>query len=174
MPTLQLLFCTNPRNPLSWMIRVGSWSRWSHVAIVSGQSVIEAVAIDGVSQRPIADRQRQDLRWQLVDFACPNPDGVIEAARSQIGKPYDYTGVLGVGLHRDWQQDDAWFCSELVAWAFQEAGCALFRPGATRRITPQDLWMLSPMVDSYCHTSASQTAQGMPDGTFQPKEGAEW
>lgn len=154
MKTIKLLFCTNPVNPFSWVIRAGSWSTWSHVAIVSGESVIEAVAIDGVSQRPLVDRQKQDPRWQLVDFACPDPEGVIAAARSQIGKPYDYTGVLGLGLHRNWQQSGAWFCSELVAWAFQQGGCALFRSGATRRITPQDLWMLSPSISAPALVSA--------------------
>lgn len=158
MSTLRLLFCTNPINPFSWVIRAGSWSTWSHVAIVSGDSVIEAVAIDGVSQRALADRKKQDPRWQLVDFACANPQGVIEAARSQIGKPYDYTGVLGIGFHRNWQQDDAWFCSELVAWAFQQAGCPLFRTGASRRVTPQDLWMLSPSIGTAQQAAATGAA----------------
>ena len=66
------------------------------------------------------------------------------AAASQIGKPYDYTAILGLGLRRDWQEEDAWFCSELVAWAFQHAGEPLFRAECLRRVTPQHLWMLAP------------------------------
>ena len=46
---------------------------------------------------------------------------MIAAVRSQIGKPYDKTGALGLGLHRDWQEDDAWWCSELIPWAAQQA-----------------------------------------------------
>lgn len=149
MKTIDLLFCTNPTNPLSWMIRAGSWSRWSHVAIVDGNQVIEAVALDGVVTTPIASRLKQDPSWIISALPCNDPEAVTAAARTQIGKPYDYTGVLGIGLHRDWQQDDRWFCSELVAWAFAQGGNPLFRHHANRRVTPQDLWMLNPAIDGY-------------------------
>lgn len=148
MSTINLLFCTNPTNPLSWLIRAGSWSKWSHVAIVDGTSIIEAIAIDGVVRTPLAKRQQQDPSWWISSLPCANPSAVINAAATQIGKPYDYTGVLGVGLHRDWQQSDRWFCSELVAWAFSQGGSPLFRHHANRRVTPQDLWMIQPAVDA--------------------------
>lgn len=144
MSTINLLFCTNPRNPLSWVIRAGSWSQWSHVAIIDGDDVIEAVALDGVVRTPLATRKTQDKRWEVVRLRCENPAAVIAAASAQIGKPYDYTGVLGVGLHRDWQQRGSWFCSELVAYAFQMGGSSLFRANAFRRITPQNIWELAP------------------------------
>lgn len=144
MSALELLFCTNPRNPLSWMIRAGSWSRWSHVALVDGEHVIEAVAIHGVVRTPLALRQAQDPTWCISSLPCRNAESILAAARTQLGKPYDYTGVLGIGLHREWQQDDSWFCSELVAWAFAQGGDALFRTESVRRVTPEDLWMLQP------------------------------
>jgi len=144
MRKIDLLFCTNPSNPLSWLIRAGSWSRWSHVAVVDGDHIIEAIAIHGVVRTPLTTRQKQDPSWVISSLPCMNPQAVVDAALSQVGKPYDYTGVLGVGLHRDWQQSDSWFCSELVAWAFTQGGSALFRQNASRRVTPQDLWMLQP------------------------------
>lgn len=144
MSTLKLLFCTNPRNPLSWAIRACTWSRWSHVAIIDGEDVIESIALHGVVRSKLADRQRQDVRWQIVELPCANPQAVIAVACSQLGMPYDYTAVLGLGLHRDWQETDSWFCSELVAWAFDMAGLPLFRQEAVHRITPQYLWMLQP------------------------------
>lgn len=146
MKTLDLLFCTNPRNPLSWLIRAGSWSQWSHVAIIDGDDVIEAIAINGVVRTPITVRKVQDTRWEVVAMPCADPSAVIAAAASQIGKPYDYTGVLGVGLHRDWQDDGRWFCSELVAYAFEAAGFPLFRADAFRRISPQAIWQLPPAL----------------------------
>lgn len=144
MNTVDLLFCTNPSNPLSWAIRAGSWSKWSHVALIDGEDVLEAVALHGVVRTPLATRKQQDTSWQVVTLACRDRQAIIDAAATQLGKPYDYTGVIGIGLHRDWQQDDSWFCSELVAWAFQQGGSPLFRPGASRRVTPQDIWMLAP------------------------------
>jgi len=148
MSQIQLIFCTNPSNPLSWAIRAGSWSRWSHVAVVDGETVIEAIALHGVVRTPLALRQAQDSRWSMSSLPCANPPAVVAAAASQIGKPYDYTGVLGIGLHRNWQEDDSWFCSELVAWAFETGGSALFRPNASHRVTPQHLWMLQPCADA--------------------------
>lgn len=144
MSQIQLIFCTNPSNPLSWAIRAGSWSRWSHVAVIDGEFVIEAIALHGVVRTPLALRQAEDPRWSISALRCPNPSAVIAAASSQIGKPYDYTGVLGIGLHRNWQKGDRWFCSELVAWAFEQSGSPLFRAHAVHRVTPQDLWMLQP------------------------------
>jgi uncharacterized protein YycO len=144
MSTIKLLFCTNPRNPLSWAIRACTWSTWSHVAIVDGESIIEAVALQGVIESPLAERQQKDPRWRIAEIPCADPRAVIAAARGQIGKPYDYTAVLGLGLHRVWKDADSWFCSELVAWSFAEAGLPLFRAEALQRVTPQHLWMLPP------------------------------
>ncbi|HUB91414.1 MAG TPA: YiiX/YebB-like N1pC/P60 family cysteine hydrolase [Dyella sp.] len=145
MNTIDLLFCTNPRNPMSWAIRVGSWSKWSHVALIDGDDVIEAVALKGVVHTPLATRKKEDPTWAVATLPCQDPSAIVAAARGQLGKPYDYTAVVGIGLHRDWQQTDRWFCSELVAWSFEEGGSPLFRPEACRRVTPQDLWMLSPV-----------------------------
>lgn len=144
MDTIDLLFCTNPHNPLSWVIRAGSWSKWSHVALIDGSDVIEAAAPVGVVRTPLAERQQRDPTWAIATLACRDRAAIIAAAATQLGKPYDYTGVIGIGLHRDWQEDDSWFCSELVAWAFEQGGSPLFRADATRRVAPQAIWMLAP------------------------------
>lgn len=144
MSTIRLLFCTNPRNPLSWAIRACTWSRWSHVAVIDGDDVIESVALHGVVRTPLVERQRLDPRWQIVELPCAEPQAVLAAARSQVGKPYDYTAVIGLWLHRVWKDADSWFCSELVAWSFATAGLPLFRADAMQRVTPQHLWMLPP------------------------------
>ena len=143
MTTITLLFSTTA-NPFSGLIRVATWSRWSHVAIVDGDHVIEAVALHGVRRVPLSEAIGRAKRYALVERPCRNPKGVIAAAISQIGKPYDYTAVLGIGLHRDWQEDDAWYCAELVAWAFDQATEPLFRPEALRRVTQEHIFMLAP------------------------------
>lgn len=147
MSVISLLFCTNPRNPFSWMIRACTWSHWSHVAIVDGEDVIESIAFKGVVVSKLSDRQKHDPRWVVVELPCDDPAAVIAAARSQIGKPYDYTAVVGLGFHRVWKDADSWFCSELVAWAFDHAGHPLFRANTLGRVTPQHLWMLPPAAD---------------------------
>lgn len=143
MSTVRLLFSTT-HWPLSAVIRVATWSWWSHVALVDGDSVIEAVAVHGVRRGPLGNSMTRAADFALVDLPCRDPAAVLAAAASQIEKPYDYTALIGLALRRDWQQDDAWFCSELVAWAFDAAGQPLVRPEFRRRVYPQHLWMLPP------------------------------
>jgi hypothetical protein len=145
METVSLLFSTS-RHPMSAVIRACTWSNWSHVAVIDGDEVIEATAPAGVRRFPVVQAIDHAKRGQIVELPCLDPGAVIAAAASQLGKPYDYTAVLGLGIHRDWQEEDAWFCSELVAWAFQHAGEPLFRADCLRRVTPQHLWMLAPAL----------------------------
>ncbi|MCW3482121.1 YiiX/YebB-like N1pC/P60 family cysteine hydrolase [Neisseriaceae bacterium JH1-16] len=143
-----LLFTTT-RLPLSWLIRAGTWSTWSHVALIDGDSVIEAAAGHGVRRQGLAETLRRASHHAFVALPVTNGHAVVDAAASQLGKRYDYSALAGLGLHRDWQSDDAWFCSELVAWSFQQAGSPLFRPDCLRRVTPQHLWMLSPSSSQF-------------------------
>ena len=142
--TVAVLFSTTS-NPFSWLIRLITWSRWSHVSIVDGDDVIEAHALYGVIRRPCCEVIETAKRCEFVRFKCDNPQGVIEAARSQVGKEYDWTALFGILLRRNWQEDDSWFCSELVAWCFTQADCGIFRADRLARVTPEHLWMLEPV-----------------------------
>lgn len=143
MQKITLMFSTAD-TAFSALIRATTWSSWSHVALVDGDSVIEASVFKGVRRVSLADAVRRVKSIQLVELPCRDPAAVIAAAASQIGKPYDYAGVLGLGFRRNWQDDDAWYCSELIAWAFSAASEPRFRADAVRRITPEHLWMLAP------------------------------
>ena len=125
------------------MIRAITWSPWSHVAIIDGSEVIEAV-YPQVRIASLAETIARHSAHAISEFPCADPDAAIKAARSQVGKPYDLTALFGMALHRDWQEDDSWFCSELVAWSIAQGGTSLFRVDALRRVTPQHLWMLNP------------------------------
>lgn len=137
---MKILLCTSSLVGAA-AIRAVTWGKYSHAAIIDGDEVIEAV-YPCVRKAKLSDVIQNHTNYLVVDIACTNEGAAIAAARSQIGKPYDWTALFGLLLHRDWQEDDSWFCSELVAWAFQQAGSPLFRPEAMHRITPQHLWML--------------------------------
>ncbi|AOE92037.1 hypothetical protein CJO93_23135 (plasmid) [Ralstonia solanacearum] len=147
MSGVQILF-TATNGPLSWAIRACTWSEWSHVALVVGDHVIESMPGHGVRRVPLAGAIQHANRYELVTLPAQDPERIIAVAASQIDRPYDYSAVLGIGLHRDWQEDDAWFCSELIAWAFQQAGAPLFRAACMRRVTPQHLYMLPVLPDT--------------------------
>ncbi|HBW09163.1 MAG: hypothetical protein JL55_17730 [Pseudomonas sp. BICA1-14] len=147
MPTVRVLF-TSRRHLGSLAIRLGTWSTWSHVDLVDDRGaapeLIGAVAPSGVVRLPMAERLRLASQAALVEFSVRDRNAVLDAAASQLGRPYDWLGVAGIALRgRDWQEDDCWFCSELVAWAFSAAGEPLFRAHLVRRVAPQHLWMLS-------------------------------
>ena len=125
------------------LIRAVTWSKWSHAAVLDGDTVIEA-GINGVVETPLADIVSSHTETIVIDFPSVDSDKAIAAARSQIGKPYDYTAILGLLVHRNWQEQDSWFCSELVAWSAEQAGTPLFRTDSVNRVTPQHLWMVSP------------------------------
>lgn len=147
MGTVSVLF-TRRHHPGSVAIRAATWSAWSHVDLIDDLGsipvLIGSIALQGVVQESLELRLVKASRAALVKFPAANPAAVIAAARSQLGKPYDWAGIAGlVTRNRDWQADDSWFCSELVAWAFTQGGSPLFREDLVGRINPQHLWMLA-------------------------------
>lgn len=140
---IDLLF-SRRKHPGSWLIRTVTWSAWSHVELVlPGGQLIGAAAPHGVGLTPLHVRHRIASKVAVVSF----PGDLCCAktwAMEQLGKPYDWLGVLGLGLHRDWESDDSWWCSEFAAQALKQGGYAPFREAAINRITPEHLWMLNP------------------------------
>ena len=82
---------------------------------------------------------------QIERFQVDAPESIIDITMTQAGKPYDWSGIFGLVLReRNWEDDDKWFCSELVAWSFKQGGFPLLNE-TTSRITPRDL-LISPLL----------------------------
>lgn len=130
-------------------IRYFTWSPYSHVDFVLPNGMLlGARAARGVALYSPAEWQASRVATYSVATNIRQQEAILRAARSQIGKPYDWGGVLGIALRsRRWQADDSWFCSELVTWAFEQAGVPLLRTTDAWRITPRDL-LLSPHLKS--------------------------
>lgn len=130
----------------SKIIRAMEWGEWSHNAYLDPATnlVIEATWPEGVRAVPFDEWLREGHKIAHCAVVRPErPLIVWTHAASQIGRPYDKTGVLGLGIHRDWQKDDAWFCSELCEWADHQAGVGHYKPEAIRRVGVRDRWILS-------------------------------
>jgi uncharacterized protein YycO len=138
---MKLFFCTNDL-PAAVAIRVFTWSDWSHVAIVDGDEIIEAVW-PRVRVSKLEEAKNKYESWVIAEVKTRNDAEIIKAVRSQVGKPYDIGAIFGFVARRNWEKTDKWFCSELVAWAFSQANEPLFRPGTFSRVTPQHIWMIS-------------------------------
>jgi len=142
--TIRLIF-SKSHLPFSPLVQLVTWSKWSHVGIViDDETVIESTFTHGGVKKVSLDTFKDRASaWIIVELPCVDRQAIIDAALSQEGKPYDWTGLAGILFHnRNWQEDDSWFCSELVAWAFTQGGSPLFIQETVNRITPQNLFML--------------------------------
>ena len=139
---ITLLF-SRRNHPGSWLIRTVSWSEWSHVEIILPDGrLLGAAAPHGVGLSTY--EERMSIAAHAATMCVPGDMNTAAAwGETQLGKPYDYVGVVGLGLHRDWEKDDKWWCSEFAAEFLVQGGFAPYRADAIQRLTPQHLWMLN-------------------------------
>ena len=96
-----------------------------------------------MAQRAASRRYTRALR-----FSAPAIDQAFKWALTQAGKSYDFSAIGGIVLDRNWRDSRRWFCSELIAAAFEAVGSPLLNPSANVwRITPRDL-LLSMNLDA--------------------------
>ncbi len=131
---MKLIFGRN-NLPFSWLIRIFTWSRWSHVGIVVGDKVIEATALHGVVMTPIADFIKRYNDHSYATMLTENDGDAEFRALLEVGKKYDFSAIFGILFRSGWNQDNAWFCSELVAHA-----AGTYRKDRVSRITPEMIW----------------------------------
>ena len=140
---MRVLLCTS-NAPGAVFIRWMTHSDWSHAALVSDDGWAIEATWPEVRKCRVEEIMAKHTRHILVDLYCKAPVRAWKAAEEQVGKPYDMTALFGWLSGRNWQEDDQWFCSELVAWVFEQGGSPLFRDGSCHRVTPNDLWMVRP------------------------------
>jgi uncharacterized protein YycO len=143
--------------PISRLIRWRTHSHFSHVDFVLADgrllgSQFKAKGGDGVRLRIPRYEKFNRIALYHVDV----PDEVGEKAmcwaRSQIGKPYDLEGALGIFFgQRDWHEDDSWFCFEYVAEAFDQAKYPLVTTPVNRVLGDMLIASGKLVFDSY-HT----------------------
>lgn len=126
-------------------IRWYTWSEAAHAGIqVADGFIVDATPNHGVSEH---DGMRGQVAsyYDVQGLTQKIEDRVWDFLEHQIGKPYDWTAIRGMAFHRDWHDDRSWFCSELVAAAFESAGLPLLRTNHLNRVSPRDL-LLSPYL----------------------------
>jgi len=145
-----LLLCTSNNSSVNkifgWFIRLFTKGNYAHVAMMIDDynTIIEAVS----------PKVQQTLNyWEKyhiyrVDCSEYQIDMAINYARKQIGEWYDWRAViylawLYITFQRskinDWNNENRWFCSELICTSFREAGIVLVPQKADANVTPQDI-----------------------------------
>jgi len=109
----------------------------------------------GVAVRP-PDYQPFAVR-RTVHIYVPTrvEERFYDILHSQLGEPFDNSAMHAVfsgkpDNGRNWKDEAAWFCSELKAWALEEAGAFDVPPLISKdRVTPPDLLlMISHLVSN--------------------------
>ena len=150
---------------ISQVIKVFTNSKFSHTALyIGGGNVIEAID-KGVVVNNIVIAMSDDILvsvYRKNDLTPGEAAYVVENAKRYVGKPYDVAGAMGAGvtsnagvissllvspaaglygLYADAQNrknpTSAFFCSELVAWAYKRSGVILDSNASSA--TPEDI-----------------------------------
>lgn len=122
--------------PLSFLIRLFTWSRWSHCGVVMGDKVIESTATGGVIESTLDDFKHRYKSHEICNMV--NYRGWQQRAKNQLGKDYDWLAIFSLVLRGKWSKPNKWFCSELVAYS-----SGIFRKERITRITPEDCYKVS-------------------------------
>jgi hypothetical protein len=123
------------------IVAIATDSPLSHASILDFERsvVIEAVA-EGVIETDLRQFLRETHRLVLIRPAQWTLDGgltAVEKARNEIGKKYDYLGVVGL------PKRDNWYCSELAAWSI---GVSVHRKGPNHVLHPRNMHLLGDVL----------------------------
>jgi len=133
---------------LSRLIRWRTWSDYSHAAwVFPDQSVIEAWK-GGVTHAPsILAGHAPDTEVHLftLDLTIEQRWAIQDFLIAQIGKPYDYGGILGFLTASKTEHPNRWFCSELLFSALKQAKVCLLARIPAWKVSP-GLLALSPLL----------------------------
>ena len=106
----------------SALIRWFSWSDWNHVDFALPDGTFLGARIEGgVQIRPANYTSPRRSLYLGVSLGAELEARILWLARQQIGKPYNLLGILGFPLRRDFGDGKSFFCSQLVAWCFDQA-----------------------------------------------------
>lgn len=135
---VRLIFSNNTGIPAA-LIRFYTFSKITHCGILlDDYSVLDSdYETKGVSIRSIDDFLKTKKEIVIKEYPRLSPE-MITYAKSQLGKPYDLSAIFGLPFHRNWQDDNKWFCAELLLWASKMAGTPILDKEAWRTF-PQDI-----------------------------------
>ena len=145
------LIYSNNRLPLSPLIRWRTGSKFSHVGLILEENE-ESVKWDSLvthsalSCKGVRFTTVKTFVSHASDYQVTKLDKTItkeqfhllyNLAKSYEGLPYDTKGAIGLGVDEDWQEDDAFWCSEWVAFLLIRIGMDLPYLNDIHRIAPK-------------------------------------
>jgi len=150
MANLHLIY-SNSKLPLSPIIRWRTGSPFSHVGLIlepesgliTADSIIthSALSSKGVKFTTLksfighaSDYRVTQLAQEITVTQFHKAWGI---AKTYEGTPYDLEGAIGLGVGENWQDDDAFWCSEWLAFIAKNIGMKLPYLDDIHRISPK-------------------------------------
>ena len=90
-----------------------------------GSSIIEANPFEGVRKRFLGPVLNSGVGFSILELGLPNEEDAMKWLRQQVGKKYDWRGLIGVSVGADWSHEEKWFCTALTLMTFIQAGATL-------------------------------------------------
>lgn len=140
---MKVIFTNKHRSIISILIKILTISKFSHMAVLLDDGyVIDTTFLSGVRIQTLEKFSRHYTDRIVRNITLPDEVAAQEFLYAQIGKPYDWTALLGMAVRNGkWDKDDSWFCSELVEAAIKAGGLNRFIEKLSR-IIPQYCWII--------------------------------
>ena len=136
---MRIIYCTSS-GFISALIRLFTFSKWSHVAIEYNGVVIDSTSVDGVAASSLKRFMATHRSIHMEELTGVDEDAVWRFLKSQVGKEYDFMAIFAFPFRKSWQSNDKWFCSEVAAAAIMKGGRKL--KVSANGITPHRLWLM--------------------------------
>jgi hypothetical protein len=146
---------------ISKLIRWRTWSDYSHAAWIRDNGEVIEAWTDGVCKRSsihVGHTPGTKIELFTVELTLTQKMNLECFLDRQIGKSYDWRGIGKFISRRDGNNQDRWFCSELVAAAFKHAGVPLLLRIPVYKIDPGML-SYSPLLQ---HTGTAIVMDPVP------------
>jgi len=119
-------------------IQLWTRSKYFHVEVIIKDKWISTNPEAGAVYIRNLEDLRDNYDYFNVDVREDKIEEVMAFLKNQIGKKYDYWGLLfSTVLTMNLEDRNKWFCSELVAEALRIFGCQL--PKNSNEMTPADI-----------------------------------
>jgi len=127
-----------------------TWGEYSHTAIIlSDTEIIEAWQgcnkVRVISSLSEGHTKGTPVDIYNIELTEEEEERAVQFIRKQVGKKYDYFGILGFILRRGTQSQGKWFCSELCSATLNAAGVPLLKRIADSKVSPT-LIGISPLL----------------------------
>lgn len=137
------------------LVKWWTCSIFDHVEICLGdRKVIGARPKHGVQVRDISllESQKWCVCRPAITLTDKDQEAIVHFTMSQIGRGYDFMGLLGFPLDRSIDNPNKWFCSEFVSKAFNKGNYPLIPRKSPNMVPPELLyqsWRVIPTSSNF-------------------------